>query len=226
MQRLAVRLHQPHRKVDGGVVGHVEKENLGRADQQRGLDPRRLRRRAAIEQEAQQTAQAAEPAQHGGDQRAREGAVALVERGELSGSVEQFVERPAAAQHAIDDIGGDAAGGEAGHVLRANRMGLRLVRSLHSKNTSLRLGDRYAKSEAMPTDPTAPNPPAKDAGENQGTGKRPLTPAAERALAEAEARRAERERNPAGQPKEADGRGGLEPTRYGDWEKDGLASDF
>ena len=40
------------------------------------------------------------------------------------------------------------------------------------------------------------------------------------------ARRAQRNRNPAVQPKESGGRGGLEPTRYGDWEKDGLASDF
>ena len=27
-------------------------------------------------------------------------------------------------------------------------------------------------------------------------------------------------------PKELRGRGGLDPVRYGDWEKDGLASDF
>jgi hypothetical protein len=69
----------------------------------------------------------------------------------------------------------------------------------------------------MPTDPEEQPPPA---------GKPPLTPAAERALAEAAARRAERERQQAEMPKEANGRGGLEPTRYGDWEKDGLTSDF
>ena len=28
------------------------------------------------------------------------------------------------------------------------------------------------------------------------------------------------------QPKELQGRDGPEPTRYGDWEKDGLTSDF
>ena len=78
----------------------------------------------------------------------------------------------------------------------------------------------------MPTDPTPPQPPAPDAGKNQGAGKRSLTPAAERALAEAAARRAERERNPASQPKEAGGRSGLDPTRYGDWEINGLTSDF
>jgi hypothetical protein len=55
---------------------------------------------------------------------------------------------------------------------------------------------------------------------------RPLPPAAERALAEAAARRAERDRKIAEQRKESGGRGGLDPTRYGDWEKDGLISDF
>jgi hypothetical protein len=54
--------------------------------------------------------------------------------------------------------------------------------------------------------------------------KRPLTPAAERALAEAE------ERRRAEKAKKADpeigGRNGLDPARYGDWEKDGIISDF
>jgi hypothetical protein len=53
----------------------------------------------------------------------------------------------------------------------------------------------------------------------------PLTPAAERALAEAAARRAERDRA-AANPKELSGRGGLDPVRYGDWEVKGIASDF
>ncbi len=58
--------------------------------------------------------------------------------------------------------------------------------------------------------------------------KRPLTPEAERALAEAAARRAERDKVEAQNqtPKEVAGRGGLEPTRYGDWEINGLISDF
>jgi hypothetical protein len=54
---------------------------------------------------------------------------------------------------------------------------------------------------------------------------RQLTPAAERALAEAEARR-KQERDAPKQPKEEPARKGLEPTRYGDWEKKGIASDF
>ena len=57
---------------------------------------------------------------------------------------------------------------------------------------------------------------------------KPLTPAARRALEEAakrraaiDARAAEIARNP-----EHQGRGGLEPVRYDDWEVKGLASDF
>ena len=84
----------------------------------------------------------------------------------------------------------------------------------------------YAKSEAMPTDPTPQSLPAQDSAKRPETEKRPLPPAAERALAEAAERRAERDRKAVDQPKEASGRGGLDPTRYGDWEKDGLASDF
>jgi hypothetical protein len=54
--------------------------------------------------------------------------------------------------------------------------------------------------------------------------EKPLSPEAQRALAEAEARR-----QAAGAPKEAAelrGRGGLDPVRYGDWEVKGIASDF
>jgi len=53
-----------------------------------------------------------------------------------------------------------------------------------------------------------------------------LSPAAERALAEAAQRRAETDRKTADRPKEAGGPPGPEPTRYGDWEKKGLTSDF
>jgi hypothetical protein len=56
-------------------------------------------------------------------------------------------------------------------------------------------------------------------------GRPPLTPAARRALAEAEARRAEAEKRASERPKEL-GRKGPDPARYGDWEKNGIASDF
>jgi hypothetical protein len=61
-------------------------------------------------------------------------------------------------------------------------------------------------------------------GDAEEESPRRLTPEAERALAEAEARRkAEHE---AAHAKEIGGRDGPEPTRYGDWEKKGIASDF
>jgi hypothetical protein len=54
-----------------------------------------------------------------------------------------------------------------------------------------------------------------------------LSPAAQRALAEAEARRvAAAQANPQPAAKEFQGPKGPEPTRYGDWENKGIASDF
>lgn len=78
----------------------------------------------------------------------------------------------------------------------------------------------------MPTDRNVPEPAAAVAAQNQALRGRPLPPAAERALAEAAARRAERERNAAKSPTEAGGPAGPDPTRYGDWEINGIASDF
>jgi hypothetical protein len=53
-----------------------------------------------------------------------------------------------------------------------------------------------------------------------------LTPQAQRALAEAEARRAKIDSKTKTAPAEKGGRGGLDPARYGDWEIKGLTSDF
>ena len=56
-----------------------------------------------------------------------------------------------------------------------------------------------------------------------------LRQAQDTARKEAEQRRESggtRERTRAALPPEIDGRGGEEPTRYGDWEVKGLASDF
>lgn len=57
---------------------------------------------------------------------------------------------------------------------------------------------------------------------------RELPPAAQRALAEAQARRAEIDARAAdvAKQREINGRGGLEPVRYDDWEVKGIASDF
>lgn len=53
-----------------------------------------------------------------------------------------------------------------------------------------------------------------------------IAAAAQRALAEAEARRSEQAKKASAQAKEVGGRGGLDPTRYGDWEIKGIACDF
>ena len=70
------------------------------------------------------------------------------------------------------------------------------------------------------TSPENPQEPQKE------QPKQKLTPAAERALAEAAARRAEIDRKAAELPEEANGPKGPEPTRYGDWERKGITSDF
>lgn len=62
--------------------------------------------------------------------------------------------------------------------------------------------------------------------EQPETAHKPLTPAAQRALAEAKARRQQQIDAEKQSPKEIAGRGGLDPARYGDWEVKGLTSDF
>jgi hypothetical protein len=61
------------------------------------------------------------------------------------------------------------------------------------------------------------SPPAAAAGKS-------LSPAARRALEEAEARR--RTAAAEARPAEVHGRDGPEPVRYGDWEVRGIATDF
>lgn len=58
----------------------------------------------------------------------------------------------------------------------------------------------------------------------QDQNKPDLPPAAQRALAEAEARR--KAEKAIEIPREYGGRDGPEPVRYGDWEKKGIAIDF
>ena len=55
--------------------------------------------------------------------------------------------------------------------------------------------------------------------------KKKLSPAAKRALAEAEERHKNREQAQSREP-EKGGPKGVEPTRYGDWERGGIAYDF
>ena len=54
--------------------------------------------------------------------------------------------------------------------------------------------------------------------------EKPISDVAKRALAEADARR--KVAAPNILPPEQGGPKGLEPTRFGDWEKKGIASDF
>ena len=55
--------------------------------------------------------------------------------------------------------------------------------------------------------------------------KKSLSPAAKRALAEAAERRKSRDAADSLKP-ETGGPKGVEPTRYGDWERGGIAYDF
>jgi hypothetical protein len=84
-------------------------------------------------------------------------------------------------------------------------------------------GGRMTGAGGLATEAGGRTTDALDAGDRD---ERPaLSPAARRALAEAETRRAEAERREAERAKEI-GRNGLDPARYGDWEKNGIASDF
>ena len=56
--------------------------------------------------------------------------------------------------------------------------------------------------------------------------KKILSPAAKRALEEAAARRKAQAAEDAARPPEKAGPKGAEPTRYGDWERGGIAYDF
>ncbi len=53
-----------------------------------------------------------------------------------------------------------------------------------------------------------------------------LSPAARRALEEAAARRKAQKSSSSERPKEKGGPEGAEPTRFGDWERGGIAYDF
>jgi hypothetical protein len=60
--------------------------------------------------------------------------------------------------------------------------------------------------------------------DNNGTQPRRISPAAERALLEAEERRQKEAKTDL--PPETGGRGGAEPVRFGDYEINGRAIDF
>jgi hypothetical protein len=67
-------------------------------------------------------------------------------------------------------------------------------------------------------------PAAAGDAASAGADARAIPEAAKRALAEAEERRRRAAATPAAP--ERNGRGGLDPARYGDWEVKGIAADF
>lgn len=81
-----------------------------------------------------------------------------------------------------------------------------------------------APAPVKPLDDTAAQSPAPAATGSASYDPASLPPAAQRALAEAEARR--RASATLDLPPELGGRDGPEPVRYGDWERKGLAIDF
>ena len=97
------------------------------------------------------------------------------------------------------------------HLCHANMPNIRIASGFFTRGP--RSLDEFRKMEvAMSDDPSQAE-------------RKPLTPAAQRALAEAEARR-QAAANAKPLPKEFQGPKGPEPTRYGDWEVNGRCSDF
>ncbi|MEO0546510.1 MAG: DUF1674 domain-containing protein [Pseudomonadota bacterium] len=77
----------------------------------------------------------------------------------------------------------------------------------------------------MTVKPELHNDPATNTDAKTST-KKTLSPAAQRALAEAQARRETAQAEQEAREKELQGRAGPDPVRYGDWENKGIASDF
>ncbi len=69
------------------------------------------------------------------------------------------------------------------------------------------------------------NEPSASSRTGETRSRKQLSPEARRALAEAEARRAA-QTDASAPPQEVQGPEGPEPTRFGDWERGGIASDF
>ncbi len=70
------------------------------------------------------------------------------------------------------------------------------------------------------------NKPENKAVNSGSHTKSQLSPAAQRALTEAEERRKARKPELSSGEEEVGGADGPDPVRYGDWEKDGTISDF
>jgi hypothetical protein len=82
------------------------------------------------------------------------------------------------------------------------------------------MSDRSDKARPAPAEAGRTTEPPKPAA------AKPLSEAARRALAEAAERRAVSAPQAVDSKKEIKERDGPDPTRYGDWENKGIASDF
>ena len=114
-----VRLHEPHRQIDRGMIGHIHPENLRRSDQERALHARRVGRDAAIEQPRQHMPERAEPAQDRCHQPPHQGAIAIgqrLQRWMRADAVELIVKGAVLVQDAIEDVRRDPACRETGHL--------------------------------------------------------------------------------------------------------------
>jgi hypothetical protein len=107
---------KPHGKIDRGMVGHVEKQDLRRAEQERDFDLRDVLGQTLFHHGCVQCAQRAETAEYGRRQHADERAVAVGKRGkafDAGGGIERFVERAAAIEDGEEGFRGDLARGKA-----------------------------------------------------------------------------------------------------------------
>ena len=114
-----IRLYQPHRQIDRGMIGHIHPENLRRSDQERALRAWRVGRDAAIEQPRQHMAERAEPAQDRCHQPPHQGAIAIgqrLQRWMCADAVELIVKGAVLVQDAVEDVRRDPACRETGHL--------------------------------------------------------------------------------------------------------------
>jgi hypothetical protein len=191
-------------------------------------------------------AQSAQPPQNRCDQPAHQGAVAVgkaFQSGMGGCAVELFIKRAMLVQDAVEDVSRYPPRRKAWRFSRQSKS----LRG-HGAGTSCNLAQQFAlqlmptaridlaleyakcknpaydfsctRAVVMTDDPSQPEPATSV------TGRKPLSPAAQRALDEAEARRKAAAAEAQSRPKEFQGPKGPEPTRYGDWENKGIASDF
>jgi hypothetical protein len=107
---------------------------------------------------------------------------------------------------------------------RANRLPDLFIRPRTPYKLAIRPFNSSFGSELSMPEADNDNSGIADPVSGAGAPRKPLSPAAQRALAEAEERR--RAQANAELPPEIGGRGGAEPSRFGDWEINGRAIDF